>query len=89
MTIPRFSAEASLYRTSGRYRVAHADQSGMGVEAARMTAQWCYRETRIARSSAVRCRIPIGGTSASAAAIYIWAIAWERGVWTDRAAARF
>jgi len=44
MNIPRFSAEASLYRSSGRYRMGHTDQSGMGVAPARMTARWCYKK---------------------------------------------
>jgi hypothetical protein len=42
MTIPRFTADKSLYRTSGRYTAAHAERSEAGVQAARMTAQWCY-----------------------------------------------
>ena len=47
MTIPRFTADASLSRTSGRYRMSRTDHSSGGVEAARMTAQWCYyRDSR-------------------------------------------
>ena len=44
MTIPLFNAEASLYTTSERYRMAPANRSGMGIVPALMTAQWCYRE---------------------------------------------
>ncbi len=42
MKIPGFTAEESLHRTSGQYRMAQTDQGAMGIQPARMTPQWCY-----------------------------------------------
>ena len=85
MTIPRFSAEASLYGTSERYQMAFADQSRAGIEPARMTPQWCYRrDSQCTRFCAnvpdpnwryecfSRCDIYLGNCL-------------DRGKWTDRA----
>ena len=86
MAIPRFTAEASLYRTSGQYRMTHTDQSGMSIAPARMTPQWCYmRDSRCTQFCGnvkdpnwrhecfMRCNIYLDNCLSS-------------GVWTDRAA---
>ena len=89
MTIPRFSAEASLYRTSGRFRVAHTDQSGMGVEPARMTAQWCYKKDSNCTQFCGRVQDPDWRYQCFSLCDSYLDNCLDRGKWTDRAAARF
>lgn len=86
MAIPRFTAEASLYGTSGRYRMVHTDQSGIGVAPARMKPQWCYMRDSRCTEFCGKVQDPDWRHECFMLCNRYLDNCLSRGVWTDRAA---
>lgn len=86
MAIPQFSAEASLYRTSGQYRMVYSVEGAPGVEAARMRPEYCYwRDSRCTQFCG-KVKDQYWRYECFSLCDKYLDNCLSRGVWTDRAA---
>lgn len=86
MTIPRFTAEASLYGTSGGYRLARVDRDGTSVAPARMTPQWCYHKDSHCTQFCGAVQDPRWRYECFSLCDKYLDNCLDRGIWTDQAA---
>jgi len=85
MTIPGFSADASIYTTSEQYRAPQAPRGASGIQPARMKPQYCYwRDSRCTQFCA-GADPDMKYECFSLCDKYL-DNCLSRGVWTDRAA---